>query len=315
MPRALYTDFPWPDTSLEESMLATVNCELVAAPTGDEETLARLAVDCDTIITCWAPVTAKVLEAATNCRHVARTGIGLDNIDVTRATELGMVVTNVPDYCIPEVAEHTLALMFALSRSIHVYHQHSQAGKYDIQVGTPMERMEDQTVGIIGLGQIGKLFAEKCQALGMRVLGNNRSQQVPEGVEWRPLNELLAESDYVVLLCPLTEETQNLMSHEQFALMKPTAFLINTSRGGLVDHGALAQALDEGQLAGAGLDVQVPEPPDMNQAPYNDPKVIVTPHAAFLSTRAVEELRSRVARQVVDFLEGKTPENIVNAAG
>lgn len=313
MPRALYTDYPWADTTLEQTILAEADCELVDASPGDEGTLARLAVDCDTIITCWAPVTAKVLDAATHCRHVARTGIGLDNIDVARASERGMVVTNVPDYCVPEVAEHTLALLLALARKIHVYHQHSQAGEYNIHVGVPMERLEDQTVGIIGLGQIGKLFAQKCVALGLRVLGTNRSQQVPEGVEWRPLDELLAESDYVVLLCPLTGETQNLMSHEQFARMKPSAFLINTSRGGLVDHDALAQALDEGQLAGAGLDVQVPEPPDMSQAPYNDPRVIVTPHAAFLSTRAVEELRTRVARQVVDFLQGRTPENIINA--
>ncbi|WP_425396103.1 C-terminal binding protein [Aeoliella sp.] len=313
MPRALYTDYPWPDTSVEQSILDEADCQIVEAPTGDEETLARLAVDCDAIFTCWAQVTAKVLDAAPNCRHVSRTGIGLDNIDVERATERGMIVTNVPDYCIPEVAEHTMALLFALARNIHVHHKNTHANVYDIQSGATMERMEDQTVGVVGTGQIGKVFIQKCLGLGMRVVAHNRSQQVPAGVEWRGLNDLLAESDYVALLCPLTPETQGLMSGEQFARMKDSAFLINTSRGGLVDHAALAEALDAGQLAGAGLDVQVPEPPDLNVPPYNDPRVIVTPHAAFLSTRAVTELRTRVARQVVDFLQGRTPENIVNA--
>ncbi|QDU59072.1 C-terminal binding protein [Aeoliella mucimassa] len=312
MPRALYTDYPWPNAALEQSILSQVDCEVVVAPAGDEETLIRLAADVDCIITCWAPVTARVIDAASHCRHIARTGIGLDNIDVASATERGMIVTNVPDYCIPEVAEHTLALLFALGRKIHVYYQLAQAGEYNRQAGMPMERMEDQTVGVVGTGQIGSLVVERLAALGMRVLANNRSQQVPAGCEWCPLEQLLAESDYVLLLCPLTDETANLISTAELKTMKPTAFLINTSRGGLVDHQALAEALEAGEIAGAGLDVQVPEPPDLSVPPYNDPRVIVTPHAAFLSTRALHELRSRVAQQVVAVFKGETPECIVN---
>lgn len=312
--RALYTDYPWTDCDIERSTLSEVNCELVLAPSGDEATLTEYATDVDTIITCWAPVTAKVIAAAVKCRHIARTGIGLDNIDVTFATKRGIVVTNVPDYCTPEVVDHTLALMFALARKIHIYHQSAQVGNYDRLIGLPLERMEDQTVGVVGPGQIGSIVAEKCAALGMRVLVNNRSQQAPAGSQWRPLDELLAESDYVILLCPLTQETTNLIGREQLRAMKSTAFLINTSRGGLIDHAALAEALEAGEIAGAGLDVQVPEPPDMSIAPYNDPRVIVTPHAAFYSTRATHELRSRVARQAADFLSGRIPENVVNAA-
>ncbi len=310
--RALYTDIPWAALDLEQSILDEVDCQLILPPAEDEATLAGLATDVDAILTCWAKVTTKVVDATTKCRIIARTGIGLDNIDIERAIERGIVVTNVPDYCIPEVVEHTLALMFALARKIHVYHQSSQRGDYDRAIGMPLERMEDQTVGVIGLGQIGGLFAQRCAALGMRVLGNNRSRDVPPGVEWRSKEELLAESDYVVLLCPLTEETHHLISADTLRLMKPTAFLINTSRGGLVDHAALAEALAANRLAGAGLDVQVPEPPDMSQAPYNDPRVIVTPHAAFMSTRAIVDLRTRVARQVVAVLKGETPENVVN---
>ena len=314
MRRALYTDYPWPNAEIERAMLAELDCELVIAPAEDEATLARLAADVDCIITCWAPVTAAVIDAATKCKHIARTGIGLDNIDVARATERGMIVTNVPDYCIEEVADHTLALMFALARKIHVYYQLAQAGQYNLQAGMPLERLADQTVGVVGTGRIGSLVIKRLAAMDMRVLANNRSQQVPDGATWCPLEDLLAESDYVLLLCPLTDETNQLISKAELEAMKPTAFLINTSRGGLIDHAALAAALEAGQIAGAGLDVQVPEPPDMSVPPYNDPRVIVTPHAAFLSTRAVKELRTRVAQQVVDVLQGRTPANIVNAA-
>lgn len=313
MPRAIYTDYPWATLDLERSILAQADCELIQAPGEDEATLAKYVADADAILTCWAKVTANVIDAATQCRHIARTGIGLDNIDLDLASKRGMIVTNVPDYCIPEVVEHTLALMMSLGRQIHTYHQSSQAGNYDRLIGLPLERMEDQTVGVVGVGQIGSVFAERCAALGMRVLANNRSQQVPAGSAWRPLEELLAESDYVVLLCPLTDQTDRMISDEQLKQMKSSAFLINTSRGGLVDHEALARGLTAGEIAGAGLDVQTPEPPDMSQAPFNDPRVIVTPHAAFYSTRAVDELRSRVANQVVDFLSGRTPEHVVNA--
>src|SRR5690606_4150117 len=220
--RALYTDIPWAALDLEQSILDEVGCELIIPQAEDEVTLAGLATDVDAILTCWAKVTTKVVDATTKCRIIARTGIGLDNIDIERATERGIVVTNVPDYCIPEVVEHTLALMFALARKLHVYHQSSQRGDYDRAIGMPLERMEDQTVGVIGLGQIGGLFAERCVALGMRVLGNNRSREVPAGVEWRAKEELLAESDYVVLLCPLTEETHHLINTDSLRLMEPT---------------------------------------------------------------------------------------------
>lgn len=312
MPRAIYTDYPWADIELERAILAEADCELVPCPAEDETTLAEYAAEADAIITCWAPVTAQVIDAAAGkCRHIARTGIGLDNIDLDQARKHGMLVTNVPDYCIPEVAEHTLALMFALGRKIHIYYQNAQSGSYDRLAGLPLERMEDQTAGVVGTGRIGSLVAQRLVAMGMRVLVNNRSQTAPAGCEWRPLDELLTESDYVLLLCPLSDETANLLGGDEFARMKSTAFVINTSRGGLIDHAALAEALAAGEIAGAALDVQVPEPPDLREPPYDDPRVIVTPHAAFYSSRAVRELRTRVACQVADFLLGKTPENII----
>lgn len=310
--RAFYTDYPWADASVERAILAEVDCELVESPDNREETLARLAPGADAILTCWAPVTARVIDAADRCRHIARTGIGLDNIDVAHATARGMLVTNVPDYCVVEVAEHTLALIFALGRGVAGYHAATKRGVYSLVGGLPVERLEEQTLGVVGVGKIGSLVAHKAAALGMHVVGTNRSQQVPAGVTWLPLEELLARSDFVALCCPLSDQTQQLISARTLALMKPTAYLINTSRGGLVDPQALADALAADRLAGAGLDVQAPEPPDLAQPPWNDPRVIVTPHVAFYSSRATHELRTRVARQVVTFLAGGEPENQVN---
>jgi len=310
--KALYTDYPWADADIERERLAELGCELVISPDNREETLIELAPGCQVILTCWAPVTERVIAAAGNCKHIARTGIGLDNIDVPAATKRGILVTNVPDYCILEVAEQTIGSIFTLARNLHGYHLATKSGEYDLVKGLPVTRVEGKTLGIIGLGRIGSLVAQKALALGMQVVGTNRSQQCPTGVEWLPLEELLAVSDFVSLHAPLTDATRHLINNTALAQMKPTAALINTSRGGLVDHIALAHALEEGRLGGAALDVQDPEPPDLSQPPWNHPKVIVTPHIAFLSPEAVKELRTRVAQQTADFLTGNRPENIVN---
>jgi D-3-phosphoglycerate dehydrogenase / 2-oxoglutarate reductase len=312
MPRAFYTDWPWPDIEIERAILAEAGCAIDVSPDNKEATLAAHVGDSDIIITCWAPVTARVIDAATKCRHICRTGIGLDNIDVAHATSKGILVTNVPDYCIEEVAEHALALIFALGRKIADGHLATKRGEYSLVGSLPIERIGGKTLGIVGLGRTGALLAKKARAIGMRVIGTNRSQQTPEGVEWVTFDDLLAQSEYVSLNCPLTDATRHLMNATTLRQMKPSAFLVNTSRGGLVDHPALAEALEAGALAGAALDVQDREPPDLSQPPYNDRRVIVTPHTAFVSTDAITELRTRVAHQAVDFLQGRTPEQIVN---
>ncbi|QDS97535.1 C-terminal binding protein [Adhaeretor mobilis] len=310
--KALYTDYPWADADIERERLAELDCELIISPDNHEETLIELAPGCHVILTCWAPVTERVIEAAADCRHIARTGIGLDNIDVAAASARGILVTNVPDYCNLEVAEQTIGSIFTLARYLHGYHLATKSGEYNLVKGLPVTRVEGKTLGVVGLGRIGSLVAQKALALGMKVVGTNRSQQCPVGVQWLPLEELLSVSDYVSLHTPLTDDTQHLIDESALAQMKPTAALINTSRGGLIDHTALASALDENRLAGAALDVQDPEPPNLAEPPWNHPRVIVTPHIAFLSPESVRELRTRVAQQMADFLNGKQPENIVN---
>jgi D-3-phosphoglycerate dehydrogenase len=305
MPRfkVLLTDYAWPDLAIEQAILSEAGIELVVAPRQDEETLVELARDVDAIMTNWAKTTERVIAA----------GIGLDNIAVDYCTSRGILVTNVPDYCIIEVAEHTLALLLSLARKVAFYHAQTKSGRYALQEGPVLRRLEGQTLGIVGLGNIGAKIAQKAAALGMQVVGYDlREPAAAEQVRRMNLGELLATSDYVTLHVPLTDKTRHMIGPKELAGMKATAYLINTARGGLVDHAALAEALAAGKLAGAALDVQEPEPPDLSQPPYNDPRVIVTPHAAFASQESLENLRSRTAKQIVACLTGGSPENVVN---
>jgi len=311
--QVLLTDYAWDDLAIETEILGEIGAELIL-PSGTSETeLAAAAADCDAIMNNWAAVTAAVVDAARKCRIIARLGIGLDSIDVARATERGIPVTNVPDYCLIEVAEHALALVLACGRKVGWYHWQAKQGTYDLKSGAALRRMEGQTLGIVGLGAIGRKLAEKGGALGLRVLAYNRSQNAaPPGVTYVELDRLLAESDYVSLHVPLTPKTRGLIGAAQLGRMKPSAYLINTARGGLIDHAALAAALAAGKLAGAALDVQDPEPPDLSRPPYNDPRVMVTPHSAFVSAESLLDLRQRASRQVADRLSGRLPKHVVN---
>jgi D-3-phosphoglycerate dehydrogenase len=313
----LLTDYAWPDVEIERLILEQGGANLIVAEQQDAPSLAALAKahEVDAIMTNWAKVPAAVIDASPKCRIVSRLGIGLDNIDVAHATERKIVVTNVPDYCLIEVAEHALALLLALGRKVAFYHFETKHGRYDLKAGPALRRLEGQTLGLIGLGNIGSRLAQKAMALGLRVIATSRTRANPmPGVEWRDLNELLAESDYVSLHLPSNPATQKLIGPVELALMKPTAYLINTSRGAIIDEAALADALDQQQIAGAALDVQQHEPPNLTMPPFSNPRVIVTPHAAFVSEESLINLRTRTAHQVIDWLEGRKPENVVNPA-
>jgi D-3-phosphoglycerate dehydrogenase len=311
--RVLITDRAWPDCAVEREILAGADAEIIEAPRADEDTLVELARDCDAIGTCWANVTDAVVRAAARCRVIARFGIGLDNICVQTATERGIPVTYVPDYCVDEVAEHTLALLFALARRIPLFDSRAKRGEYDRRVDPPMRRLAGRTLGLVGFGRIAQAVFHRGRALGLNVVANSRSgDDRGTGCRMISLDELLATSDFVSLHCPLTDEMRQFVNAEQLTRMKPTAFLINTSRGGLVDADALWDAIQSGRIAGAGLDVFDPEPPDLSQPLYRDDRVLVTPHAAFLSADSLHALRSRTARQIADVLQHRRPEHLVN---
>ncbi len=311
--RVLLTDHAWPHADMERELLAAGDAELIVAREMYPASLAILAADVNAILTCWAAVPAAVILAAKRCRIISRMGIGLDNIDIAAATRQGIVVTNVPDYCLAEVAEHTLALIFALARNVAFFHRETFAGRYDRSLAAPMHRLAGRTLGLIGCGAIGRQVATRAAALGLKVIATTRRREsLGNAVAWVDLPTLLAESDFVSLHLPLSEGTRHVINADALRQMKPSAFLINTSRGGLIDHTALAAALAEDRLAGAALDVQDPEPPVLSVSPYNHSRVIVTPHVAFLSEESLRELRTRACAQVLACLHGQRPENVVN---
>ena len=312
--KVLVTDFAWPDLEIEREILSTIDAEIVLPESREEEHLSIAAVDCDAIMTCWAQTTKAVIAAATNCKIVARLGIGLDNIDVEFCTSNAIPVTNIPDYCVIEVAEHALASVFSLGRKISFYHQQTQSGVYDLQAGSTLRRMQDQTLGIVGLGNIGQHLAKLAAGVGLNVIAYSRTPKQIDHVQMVSFDDFLSTSDYVSIHAPLTSETEGMFGESEFTAMKSSAFLINTARGGLIDHDALSKAIADGQICGAALDVQVPEPPDLSKLPYSDSRVIVTPHAAFVSQESLTDLRRRSAQQVVDRLSGLTPKHIVNEA-
>jgi len=314
--KVLITDYVWPDVEIERSILAAVGAELVVAPDGSEPTLARLAVDCDAIMTCFARVTPAVLQAATRCVHVARYGIGVDNIAVDEATELGIAVTNVPAFCVDEVAEHTLGLLLACARKIPLYNRATHAGRWDNLMGRPIFRVAGSTLGIVGFGKIGRSLAQKASGLRLRILVHDPAlapgDSSADGVDVVDLETLLRESDFVSLHLPLTPETRGLIGEAALRTMKPTAFLLNTSRGAVVDTAALARALREGWIAGAGLDVMPEEPPSLDDPLLGMETLILTPHASFYSEQSLRELQTRAAEEVARVLGGRKPLHLVN---
>ena len=315
--RILITDIAWPDLEIEKEVLAAVEGEVMVAGDGTPEEIIALAPQADAILTCWKDVPAEALDIAPNCRVVSRYGIGLDNIPIGRATELGMLVTNVPDFCLEEVSDHVMALLLATARQLLPLARTPERSGWTRETPRPIPRIKGQTLGLIGFGNIARALVPKALGFGLRVMAYTprlRPEDAPQGVEvTNELATLLAASDYVSIHSPLTEETAHLIDDAALAQMKPNALLINTSRGGVIDERALVRALKEGRIAGAALDVTDPEPPSGDNPLLSLENVIVTPHAAFYSVAATAELARKAAENVVTVLRGEVPKTLVNA--
>ncbi|GAA3388964.1 C-terminal binding protein [Cryptosporangium minutisporangium] len=313
MTRVLVTDVAWPTVEVERSVLADAGAELVLAASGDTAELVELARDADAILTCFAKVPAEVLDAATRCRTVARYGVGVDNIDVDHATRLGMVVSNVPVYCVDEVADSALLGILALARRLLPLTRDVAAGRWGRDVPGAGTRLRGKVLGLVGVGTIGSALAVRAQALGLEVVAFDR-RPVPGVRLAASLEELLAEADVVSLHVPLTESTRHLIGAAELATMKPTAWVVNTARGPLVDNAALLDALERGEIAGAALDVTDPEPLPADHPFRTRDDVVLTPHTAFSSDGSLAELARKAATNVVDVLEGRVPATVVNTA-
>ena len=314
--KVVLTDYVWDSLEVEKQALAGI-ADLVALKTKRPDEFLPEAADCDALLNTYAgPITADVIARMPRCKIIARYGIGVDTIDVDAATGAGVIVTNNPTYCIEEVAEHTMALLLACARKVAFYDRMVRGGRWEVPPGKPIFRLAGQTLGLVGFGNIARQVAMRAAAFGMRVLFFDPFVQegAPAPGEKVELADLLRQSDVVSLHPPLTPQTRKMMSDDAFARMKPTSFLVNCARGPIVDTDALVRALDARQIAGCALDTTDPEPlPDPHPLRGRE-NVVLNPHVAWYSERAMQGLQAGAPSEVRRVLSGEWPVNVVNRA-
>jgi D-3-phosphoglycerate dehydrogenase len=313
-PTVFITDYAWPDVEIERQVIEGAGFRLAAGPAtpasaGEIEALVQQHQPAG-ILTNWAPVSAKAVGSSPNLKIIGRLGVGLDNIAVDEATRRGIWVTNVPDYCFEEVADHSVGMLLSFTRGLMHFDREVKAGRWEPSTAR-LQRMSTLTVGIVGFGRIGRSTAQKLNGFGARVLAYTRSPQTEKGVEFVSLDEVLRQSDAVIVHIPLTADTKHLLNRERLASMKKGAILINVSRGAVIDTKALISALQSGHLGGAALDVLENEP---NVPPelLAQPNVMITPHIAFTSDASLRELRTWASEEVVRVLRGEPPKQARN---
>lgn len=311
------TDFTFPDLDIERGILEAAGCGVVAGQCKTPEALIDLTADVDAVITQFAPVNAEVVGAMQSAKVIVRYGIGFDNVACDVARKKGIPVCNIPDYCVDEVADHTLAFILSMTRSLRPNCAHIVKGNWGLGVPlTEMRALRDQTVGIVGLGRIGKAVADRLKPFGCSLMGFDPGLSSSEldslGCVSTELDGLLAYSDIVTLHCPSTAQTRNMINADSLAKMKAGSILINVGRGDLVDLVALAEALQSKHIAAAALDVFNPEPLATNSLLPKMDNVIVSSHVASASPKAARKLRETAANLVVKAMKGDPLPNIVN---
>lgn len=315
--KVVVTDWEFADLRYEEKVLGGGPFELISAQCRTEEEVIAACRDADAILNQYAPLGRRVVEALNRCRVIVRYGVGVNTIDLAAATEKGICVANVPDYCLDEVSDHALALLLNLARRITAADRLVKRGEWDFKRAAPVRRLRGQTVGLVGFGNIPRILAAKLKPLGFRLIAHDpyvpRSVAEERGVSLVSLDRLCREADIVSVHAPLTAETRGMIGREQLRSMKPRAYLVNTSRGPVVDEGDLLEALREGWIAGAALDVVEEEPIRPDHPLLSMEQVILTPHMAWYSEEAMEELRTKAAEAVREVLQhGRYPRYLVN---
>jgi len=309
------SDSVFPNLDLARGVVSRAGAELRLASEPTPEAIVAAAKDADALLVTYAKITEEMIGRLKRCRIISRFGIGVDNVDLASATRSGIVVTKVPDYCIDEVSDHAMALLLSLVRKIPFSNARAHVGRWEMPAVAPIHRLRGRILGLVGFGRIPQLVAPKAKAFGLRVVAYD--PYVPQaamdqaGVGRVEFAELVRTADYISIHSPLVPETHHLFGAEVFRQMKPSAVLVNTARGPVVDETALARALDAGQLAGAALDVLEQEPP-VNSPLFGRDNVILTPHTSFYSVESLEELQTKAAEEVVRVLSGEPPRNAVN---
>lgn len=319
----MITDYDYGDVEVERQILEAAGAEIVALQAKSEEDLFDAAADCAAMMNQYARIGTSVIARMRRCEVIARYGVGVDIVDVAAASDRGILVTNVQDYCTEEVADHAISLWLSLARKLPDYDRATHAGVWRWQSGKPVYRLRGRTMGVVSFGKIGQAIAERARAFGVKVIAFDpflpTSVAAQHGVELVDKAELLARSDYILMQAPMTPDTRHFLSDAEFAAMKPGAILVNTGRGPTVDNKALYRALTDGHLAAAGLDDPEEEPAKRaNWSPADNPiftlpNVLVTPHAAYYSEESIRAARVTAATQVAKVLTGQRPDYPVNA--
>ncbi|WHY84139.1 C-terminal binding protein [Neobacillus novalis] len=257
-----------------------------------------------------------IINELNSCKVIATYGVGFNHIDIAAATRKGIPVCNVPDYCVEEVSDHTIALIFSVTRRIQSYSAQVKRGHWDALNTLPIKRFKDNTVGLLGFGRIARAVAAKLKPFGARLIAHDNyvPKQVFEEYAVTPVTfeELIQQSNLLSLHVPLSPETANILNYDRMKMMPRGAFIINTSRGGIVNEEDLTRLLDSGHLGGAGLDVLKQEPPSVDHPLLNMPEVLITPHASYISEESVTELRKRTCQHMIDGINGVSLPNVVN---
>lgn len=303
------TDSPFPSLDPAKAALAKLDPEYRMAKSPSADDVLAVARDADAVLVTYAKLPGELLRQLNRCKAIGRFGLGVDNIDLPAAKECGIAVNYVPDYCLREVSDHAMALLLALARKIPLSNKLVQSGRWEVPPITPLRRLEGRVLGLVGFGNIPRAVAPKAKAFGLKVLTHDpyvkKETLDAAGVEGVSFDDLLARSDFISVHAPLLPATRGLINTAAFAKMKKGALIINTARGPLVDEAALVAALDSGQLGGAALDVVTTEPLARDSPLIGRDNVILTPHTAFYSVEALEELQTKCATDVARVLSGE----------
>jgi D-3-phosphoglycerate dehydrogenase / 2-oxoglutarate reductase len=313
--KLFYLNPNYPELDLEENVLKGTGIELVRFKVNSDADIASVGDEIDAILTNTTPITRQIVNYLERCKIVVRLGVGFDVVDSVACRERGIVVCNVPDYGVEEVANHAIALLFAVHRQILSYDRRVREKGWGHETEWPIHRLSQQKVGVVGIGRIGAQFASRIKPFVREVAaydpGLGFDQIEKRGAIPQDLRPVLESSDLISLHLPLSERTHHLINPETIGWMQRRPILINVSRGGLIDSAALAMGLREHKVSGAGLDVFEHEPTVPNE--YLDlPNVVLSPHVAWYSEEASQQLRTSAVRTIADFLTGKPAVNVVN---
>lgn len=314
--RVVLTDYEWPDLSIEHGIFSPHGINFTAAHCKNEEDVLSVAENADAIISEYAPLTERVIQSLQQCKIISMNAAGFDNVNVEAATQKGILLVNCPDYCFEEVADHTMAMILSCARGIFQYDRRIRSKIWDFKAAGPRQRIRNSVLGLFGFGRIAQAVADRANSFGMRIFAYDpfikEDYMMAKGVKPAALQTIISAADYLSIHVPLTKETRALIGAEHLSCMKRSAFLINASRGGIVDERALHDALKSGVIRGAALDVLAKEPPEFDNPLLALENVLITPHAAFYSEDAMREVRSRAAQEVIRVFKGGLPNNIVN---